>query len=496
MLPRILALFQSRLRAHLGGGGPPLGALVAHGALTAGACLILRDQLSPYAYALLTLTLAAGLLCTSLLGEFGSLLRDDPAGEWARSLPATELEQRLARSLAVLVMVALLTAGCVLPALLFSPPSLDLAARASLAAAMLAQALLLSAGLLALQSALGERAEGALVAVQSALVALAAAGTMAALRLGAWLRTLELEGTPWPRWLDAAPPAWFAGWVGVAPDAADLPPTHLVGALAALAVALLCALPAAPAPRGRPTATLAARLLEPLRRAAARFWVRSSERGAFDLVFAGLPLERDFVLRTYPMIGIPLAFLLIGARAESGAEREGLLTLLLFTPAAYLPVLLAQLPATATPRARWLLDCAPIGRAALRGGALKAVAVRFLVPLHALLAALAVALGEGTLAARLAPAGALVSLLALRLLYPRIVSAPPLSTAAEDLAVNHDWMGLVLTLVVVLVLVSVAATALVTTFPRALAFTAALIALEMALDRRRPSPRAAHEKSE
>ncbi|MAF64917.1 MAG: hypothetical protein CMJ84_04565 [Planctomycetes bacterium] len=484
MLPRVLALFRSRLAAHLGGEGLPVGALCAHGTLTSGACLILRDGLAPFGYALLALTLAAGLLCISLLGEFGGLLRDDPAAEWSRSLPATELERRLGHSSAVLAMVGLLSAGSALPAALLAPPSLDTGARVVLVAAVFAQALVLSCGLLAMQSALGERAEGLLVGLQSLLVALAAAGGLGALRLGSWLRTLALGEVDWPAWLDAAPPAWFAATVGSAPDAAGLPSAWGVVALAVGAAALLCAVPPAPAARGRRSATLAARLLELPRRFAARWWVHRRERGTFELVFAALPLERDFVLRTYPMIGIPLAFLLVGARAQSGAEREGILTLLLFTPAAYLPVLLAQLPATASPRARWLVDCAPIAPAAIRGGALKALAVRFLIPLHGLLAAVAVLLGEGALAGRLAPAGAVVSVLAVRLLYPRIVSAPPLSTAVEELEVNHDWMGLVMTLVVVLVGVSFLAGALVTSLPRAAAFTAGLIAVELALDRR------------
>ncbi len=40
--------------------------------------------------------------------------------------------------------------------------------------------------------------------------------------------------------------------------------------------------------------------------------MRKGERGTFDLVWDALPLEREFVLRTYPMFGIPLAFLVAG----------------------------------------------------------------------------------------------------------------------------------------------------------------------------------------
>ena len=484
MVLRVLAILRARLAAHLGREWLPIPALCTHGTLTAVACLIVRDGLEPFAYALFALTLAAGLACLSLLGEFGGLLRDDPAAEWSRSLPATELERRVAHALAALSMVAALTLGSALPAALLAPPSLDAAARASLVLAIFAQALFLASALLTTQSALGERAEGLLIGLQSLLVALAVAGGLAALRVGPWLRTLARGETTWPPWLDAAPPAWFAATLGAPPAAAGLPPTMLVVALTLGAGVLLCAVPPARAPRGRPTATLAARLLKPLRLVAARLWVDRRERGVFELVFAALPLERDFVLRTYPMIGIPLAFLLVGARAGSGDEREGLLVLLLFTPAAYLPVLLAQLPVSASPRARWLVDCAPVSPAAVRGGALKALAVRFLIPLYAVLAAVAVALGEGELALRFAPAGAVVSLLVLRVLYPRVVLAPPLSTATEELEVDHDWMGLLLTLAMILVGVSFLARALVTSALHATAFTAGLVAIELVLNRR------------
>jgi hypothetical protein len=254
--------------------------------------------------------------------------------------------------------------------------------------------------------------------------------------------------------------------------------------------------PPAPPPAGRRTTTLLARLLRPARALAERAWIARRERGVFALVYDALPLERDFVLRTYPMIGIPLAFLLAGAGMGGGDERRGLLALLLFTPAIYLPVLLAHVPATASPGARWILDTAPVPAAAVRNAAVKALALRFLLPLYALLAAIAASLGEGALAARLLPAALLSSLLALRVLYPRIVLDPPLSTAPDEIAARHDWMSLLLTLTVVLVGLAIFAERALTTPGRAALLAAALALVELSLDRaeRRRAARAVLEE--
>jgi len=224
--------------------------------------------------------------------------------------------------------------------------------------------------------------------------------------------------------------------------------------------------------------------LDPLRRLVARLWVRRDERGAFDLVFDALPLEREFVLRTYPMIGLPLAMLVTGARGPGGPEREALLAVLLFSPAIYLPVLLVHVTATSSPDARWILEGAPVSRAAIDNGALKALAVRFLVPLYAVLFAFAWAQAGLDFAARLAPAGFLVTLILMRKLYALCVTDLPLSVEPGSIQAKMDWTGTLMMLAIVLTLVSVAAFKLVTTIWIALAVAAVLVLLEWRADRR------------
>ena len=202
-------------------------------------------------------------------------------------------------------------------------------------------------------------------------------------------------------------------------------------------------------------------------------------------MFDALPLEREFVLRTYPMFGIPLAFLVAGARGETGPGHDGLLAVLLFTPATYLPILLAHVPATASFRARWLLETAPVSPAAIANGALKAIAVRFLLPLYVLLFALTWSQVDAAFALRLALPGALLSLIVMRRLYPMCVGDLPLSVAPNEIEAKMDWTGTLLTLAIGLTVVAVVAFKLITSIEIALGVCAVLIAIDWALDRAR-----------
>lgn len=490
MRRRVLALYRARLRAALGSEVLPIAPLVAHGSLVAALCLLVRDALGPFGYALFALTASAGLLGLTLLGELGSLLRADAAAEWSEPLPARASERRLAHGLVALSLLAVLALGALLPAALFAPASMSGVERGRLVLAGLEQALALGASLLALQLVLGRRGESALVLIQTALVVGVVAGFLFGLRLVPELRELERGASSWPSWIRAFPPAWFASLAASPDSAVPLPPAALPIALGPLAVLVLALAPEPRSATGRSTSTLLALLLRPLRTLAERAWVAREERGVFALVFDALPLEREFVLRTYPMIGIPLAFLVAGAKSEAGDARQGLLALLLFTPAVYLPVLLAQVPATASPGARWILDCAPIRESAVRNAAIKALFLRFVVPLYALLAVVSAALGEFPFALRLVPAAALVSLVVLRVLYPRIAVDPPLSTAPDELEVRHDWMGTLMTLAVILVFVAIAAQRALLGWPRVVAAVAALVVVEVTADLR--ARRAAH----
>lgn len=478
MARRIYALLRARLGAQFSG-GVPWAALLAQGSFAGVLCLLARDLVGPWGFSLFALSLSAGLVLLGLLGEFGGVLRHDPAGDWSGALPASELERRLARFALIAVLLVGLSLAVGVPALLFAPAELGASARVALFTAIIAQSIGLAAALLAAAALLGERAEGLLVLMQTAIVAVAAAATFASLRLLGWLHHVELgevdAGGALAYWL----PAYVAAAIADAPAGAPGASSWLPIALALGGALCIAVVPPAPEPRGRSSLTPLARLLSPLRALAARFWVRDDERAGFHLVYDALPLERDFVLRTYPMVGLPLAFFLAGAKGGAGDSREGLLAILLFTPAIYLPILLAHLPATSSPRARWILEAAPVDPTAIAGGAIKAMAVRFLVPLFLVLGGLAVALAGPGFALRLAPAGFVVTLLVLRALYPHVVRDLPLSVPADEVEVRHDWMGALATVAALLVVVAVLAQYVFASTPlRAVAFLAVLALIE------------------
>jgi hypothetical protein len=453
-----------------------------HGTISAVMCGLVRQELPPFAYALFALSISAALIALPLLGEFGALLRADPAREWVETLPVTKFELRAARTLLLFSLMAVLALAALLPAALLAPTEMGALARAGLVAAGLGQALFLAALLLAAQSALGERAEALLVILQTLLVAGILIGLVTGLRL---IPRLALIDSPAKLSvaMGAYPPAWFAAQVtaDARGTSAGWSTAAWIAALAALAILSFAPLP--PVPKSRKSGGWLAFLLAPARALATRVWVRTSERASFDLVYDALPLEREFVLRTYPMFGIPLAFLVAGARGESGAGHDGLLAVLLFTPATYLPVLLAHVPATSSFRARWLLETAPVSAAAIASGALKAVAARFLLPLYVLLFGLTWAEVDLAFALRLALPGACLSLLVMRKLYPMCVGDLPLSVAPDEIEAKMDWTGTLLTLALGLTVAAVLAYKYITSIEIGLAVCAVFLLVEWSLDR-------------
>ena len=481
MARRVLVLLRARLSAQRAEARLPVAALFVHAALTAVLCLLVRDVTPPFAYGVVALSVSAALVSLPLLGELAGLLAVDEAGDWARALPARPHELHLARVLHLLTLLAVLSAGSLLPAAALAPAELGLAGRLALIAAGLAQALSIAAALLVLRSLIGGRAQPLLVVVQTALFA----GVIVALVIGpsrigalAGVRSPHASGA-----LDLAawPPAWFAaviapgplpwGWRWAAPACA---------LSAALALLLM---PAAKDTQLRKGRSLLGLLLEPLRRLAARTWVRREERASFELVFEALPRESEFVIRTYPLVAVPLAFLALGARGEGDAAREGLLALLLFTPGLYLPILVAHVPATSSFAARWLLETAPASPAAIHAGALKAVVVRFVVPLYLLLGALCWAYAGAATVLRLALPAFLTTLLVVRFLYPRCVADLPLSTPPDAVRAPQELGVLLIALALVLTILAVLAAHLIDTALAALAVSAVLLAIEIAADR-------------
>ena len=254
-------------------------------------------------------------------------------------------------------------------------------------------------------------------------------------------------------------------------------------ALAAAAAVFLGMSPP-PARRAARRTPLLARALKPLRALATRFWVRRDERAVFDLVYDALPLEREVVLRTYPLVGVPLAFLVAGAAGATQGTASDLLAMLLFTACIYMPVLLMHVPASESHAARWLLETHPLPEGALAAGVIKAVALRFLVPLYVLLAALAWAQVGPLFVVRLAVPGCLLSLLVLRALYPTTVHGLPLSVPPDRIESKFDWGGSLAGYGVVLAGAGVLVNRMMPALAHGLVLIALLLALEVFSERR------------
>ncbi len=442
-------------------------------------CGLVRDALPPFAYGLVALTLSAALLAIPLLGELAWLLRADEAADWVETLPALRGELRIARTLHLLAILWLLALGALVPAALFAPAATELLPRLGLPLCGLGLATSLAAAVLVVQGLLGGRAEALLVLFQTLVVVGVVVGLVAGLH-----RIPELAGVTG---LDAAPalwaypPAWFA-----APLASAEPARWWLPAAASLLALLVLGLAPAPRQVARGTRDWLDVVLRPARSLATRAWVRADERGIFDLVYDALPRAREVILRTYPMIGIPLAFLIVAASdaASSSQSRADLLALLLFTAAIYLPILLTHVPASASHAARWLHESAPVPAGAVVTGTIKALAVRFLLPLYLALGLLAWFQAGPAFALRVTPAGALASLLVLRRLYPICVQDAPLSIPPDEVRTDLDWLGLLGGLALVLTGLALVTSRVLTSFPASAALVLALLALDALLQRR------------
>lgn len=480
MLRRILVLLGSRLAAQQGGSAFPAAPLLMLSFVSAAVCLVVRDATGPFAFGVVVLTAAAALIAVPLLGDLSALLTSDETGDWVRALPVREIEIHMARALHLLLALAVLTTGALAPALVFAPKDFDAGMRVQLFVAGQAQSVCIAAALLAAQSLLRGRAHALLVALQSALLVLALVGTVAGLefvpRMREWSGPGALDALRW------YPPAWFAA----ALSSDELARSWTAMALGGSALALLAVLtvPAPPAPTASAGSTLVGALLAPLRRLLARVWVRGRERAIFEWAFDALPREREFVLRAYPLLAVPLGFLLLGSSAPGASGNRDMLALLLFIPGAYVPLMIAQTPGSNSHRARWILDTAPVERGVIDNGAFKAVAARFIAPLYVVLIVLGCLQGRWEFTLQLAGPALLSCLIATRAIWRVCVVDLPLSTPHEKLYINNDWLGVLAVLAFVLMMLALASTRWLDSWPASAAAIAVLFAVERVLDRR------------
>jgi hypothetical protein len=480
VLRRILVLLRARLAAQREGSALPVAPLLMLGFVSGLVCALVRDVTPPFAYGLVALSVAAALIAVPLLGDLGALLSADETGDWVRALPVRGLEIHMARALHLLIALAVLSTGVLAPAVAFAPSEFDLVMRAKLFFAGQGQAIALAAALLVAQTILRGRAHAFLVALQTALFVLVLVGSVVGLELVPHMRD-------WTR-PDAVanssfyPPAWFAAPLASGEMSALWRFAPI--AASALALAAVLGVPAPPLSAANAGSTLLGALLTPLRRLLARFWVRGRERASYEWVFDALPKEREFVLRAYPLLAVPLGFLVLGAQGETQAPKESLLALLLFIPGAYAPLLAAHTPGSNSHRARWILDTAPITRGEIENGVLKAVVARFVAPLYFVLVALGCLQGHWELTLRLAVPAFLCCVIALRATWRTFVVDAPLSTPHEQIYINNDWLGALAVVAVLLLLFALGATRYLTTWPASAVAIVALLAFERLLDRR------------
>ena len=483
---RVLALIRAQLSGEVLGERTPVAALAMQVVVATLLCLLVRSEVGAYGYVIVALSIPLALTAVPLLGELAPLLRADPAAEWVGAQPVSSRDLRLARVGTLLAIVGMLTLAALVPAALLAPAELGVEGRVLLVAAGLIQSWCLAAALLALQVVLarlpGRGGESFLVLLQTAVFLCVLVGTLAGLQSLPVLESLKGGEAG----LLVYPPAWFASF---AAPAGWGTPGLIAAGLIAFSLLVFALAPFPPAPRAQSTHSVLSTVLAPFRRLAELVWVNKDERAPFAFVYDALPAEREFVLRTYPLVAAPLLFLALGADPTT-VQGEGLFALLLFAPAAYLPFVLMHVPTTATPAARWIVDTAPLDELTENHGAMKAVAVRLMLPLYLGIGALVMATASVDLGLRLWPIAVAVGLITLRILVARGM-ARPLSTPANDLMTtwNDGIGGTLMALAVLMTLIAVAAWQKIPSPAIGWALLAAVIAFELALSKQR-KPRA------
>jgi hypothetical protein len=437
-MERIWILIRARLAGEWfsdKGARAPVAPMLLVAAMTALSAGLVRDALDPYPYVIAMLTLALGLTAIPLLGELAPLLREDPAEQWIAAQPVRPIELRAARIGTLLAILYALTLACLVPAAWLAPTEATWLMRFGFVGIGLVQATVMAAFLLGIQVVLGERAEGLLVAVQTMIMLGLIAGLLSA--LGKLPELAAIEGpTGLVAWV---PIAWFALVAHTDPGA--FPAALALGSGIIIAATILLAFaPFPPSSTARSTRTPIGLLCAPLAALLEHTWVRREERAVYRFVYDALPAERDFVVRVYPLLITPLAFLLLGAETET-LHGRGLLAILLFAPAMYLPVLLMYVPTTATPAARWVVEASPLDPRVEDVATIKAIFVRFLVPFEVVLGVVVASLGAPGMALRLAPAALVYGAVVLRTCYSDMCTARPLSAPAAELGSAFDGGG-------------------------------------------------------
>ncbi|MEZ5974022.1 MAG: hypothetical protein R3E96_04005 [Planctomycetota bacterium] len=136
-------------------------------------------------------------------------------------------------------------------------------------------------------------------------------------------------------WWLLLPSTWYAA--PLAPEPLG-PATALLVASVLLALAILWFAPFPSKSASLGTSSLTGTLLRPSPRCCAASGCVLPNALCSTGSYTALPAEKDYGLRTYPLLAIPLAFLFLGAEGTK-PEGQGLLAILSFAPLTYPPIL-------------------------------------------------------------------------------------------------------------------------------------------------------------
>jgi hypothetical protein len=386
----------------------------------------------PFGFAFLQMLILMAAVAMSLVAEFGVALVDPDDHPLLSPLPISTRTYFAARAVNALFYVGVVATSWSLPGAIlagFLHGGSVAAGLRHLLAALLAG--LSSAAFVVLGYGLLSRAVAARQ-VHEVILKLQVLFSIAVF-LGLLYGPALLPGVegfvPFSRsaWALAVPPAWFGALAagGPAPLAAVALLTPLVVAvvLLRLSIGYAAALRSHASARrpGEREVRGAGRLAALFR----RVFVRRDERAAFDLTAILMARERPFRLRSYPLLGFPIALVVLALTTRSPHDRLVWLMLLMYAPNLYFPAVVSLLPHTANPEAAWIWRTSPVeARGAAVLGAQKAFLLRFVLPLYALVAVFAVWLWDPVAGLGNAAAAGLVACLFTAFDFMRLPDLP------------------------------------------------------------------------
>jgi hypothetical protein len=384
------AIVEAKLRIDLRQGGiknpnrPGRGglALTCLGYALAGTVIGFLAFLEPHAFTYMALTqaIAMVLLAMALITDFLSLIMDPADLGVIAPRPVSD------RMMGSLVLGPTVVGSIVFGPLAWIPSMLLITPLAGLFTLMM----ILSVFLAVMRLVGSERVRTFMLAAQMTL----SLGVFVAWQLLAFA-VRDSATLDWFRTEDALkaliPPYWFGGFAALAVEG----PTPLRAVLAGMALGLpvlvtVTVLRLASTQRLSAMAAMAGS--EPdargstgpgiFRRLGRVLTLPGPERAGFDMFLSVARHDRLFRMRVYPMLVIPLVFILIfTVTGGQAGERIPLAVAAAFLPAIYSFIILVQTRYSESPKAAWIFSTAPVEQLGLfASGVVRALCLCFLLP--------------------------------------------------------------------------------------------------------------------